>query len=61
MKAARVLLTRVRGAASIDERQLERPRSQAGLQWTARRWNGSQAYSDSKLFDVMLASAVARR
>jgi NAD(P)-dependent dehydrogenase (short-subunit alcohol dehydrogenase family) len=30
-------------------------------QWTARRWNGSQAYSDSKLFDVVLAFAVARR
>lgn len=31
------------------------------LQWKRRRWNGSQAYSDSKLFDVMLANAVARR
>jgi NAD(P)-dependent dehydrogenase (short-subunit alcohol dehydrogenase family) len=30
------------------------------LQWKARRWNGSQAYSDSKLFDVVLAFAVAR-
>jgi NAD(P)-dependent dehydrogenase (short-subunit alcohol dehydrogenase family) len=30
-------------------------------QWTARRWNGSQAYSDSKLLDVVLAFAVARR
>jgi NAD(P)-dependent dehydrogenase (short-subunit alcohol dehydrogenase family) len=30
-------------------------------QWTARRWNGSQAYSNSKLFDVVLAFAVARR
>lgn len=30
-------------------------------QWTARRWNGSQAYSDSKLLDVMLAFAVAHR
>jgi NAD(P)-dependent dehydrogenase (short-subunit alcohol dehydrogenase family) len=29
-------------------------------QWTRRRWNGSQAYSDSKLFDVVLAFAVAR-
>jgi NAD(P)-dependent dehydrogenase (short-subunit alcohol dehydrogenase family) len=29
-------------------------------QWVKRRWNGSQAYSDSKLFDVMLAFAVAR-
>jgi len=31
------------------------------LQWKSRRWNGSQAYSDSKLFDVMLAFAIARR
>jgi NAD(P)-dependent dehydrogenase (short-subunit alcohol dehydrogenase family) len=30
-------------------------------QWTSRRWNGSQAYSDSKLFDTLLAFAVARR
>lgn len=30
-------------------------------QWVSRRWNGSQAYSDSKLFDVVLAFAVARR
>jgi NAD(P)-dependent dehydrogenase (short-subunit alcohol dehydrogenase family) len=29
-------------------------------QWERRRWNGSQAYSESKLFDVMLAFAVAR-
>jgi NAD(P)-dependent dehydrogenase (short-subunit alcohol dehydrogenase family) len=31
------------------------------LQWTRRPWNGAQAYADSKLFDVMLALAVARR
>ena len=30
------------------------------LQWTGRPWNGSQAYADSKLFDVVLAFAVAR-
>ena len=30
-------------------------------QWTARRWNGAQAYSDSKLFDVLLAFGFARR
>jgi NAD(P)-dependent dehydrogenase (short-subunit alcohol dehydrogenase family) len=30
-------------------------------QWARRRWNGSQAYSDSKLFDVLLAFRVARR
>ena len=31
------------------------------LQWRDRRWNGVQAYSDSKLFDLVLAFAVARR
>jgi NAD(P)-dependent dehydrogenase (short-subunit alcohol dehydrogenase family) len=31
------------------------------LQWTRRRWNGSQAYADSKLWDAVLAAAVARR
>jgi NAD(P)-dependent dehydrogenase (short-subunit alcohol dehydrogenase family) len=30
------------------------------LQWERRSWNGSQAYADSKLFDVVLAFAVAR-
>ena len=30
-------------------------------QWSARRWNGSQAYSDTKLHDVWLAFGVARR
>jgi NAD(P)-dependent dehydrogenase (short-subunit alcohol dehydrogenase family) len=30
------------------------------LQWTRRKWNGSQAYSDTKLFDVVLAFAVGR-
>ena len=30
-------------------------------QWKARRWNGSQAYATSKLLDVVLAFAVARR
>jgi NAD(P)-dependent dehydrogenase (short-subunit alcohol dehydrogenase family) len=30
-------------------------------QWTDRRWNGAQAYSDSKLYDLLLAVAVARR
>ena len=28
--------------------------------WEHRRWNGSQAYSGSKLSDVALAFAVAR-
>jgi NAD(P)-dependent dehydrogenase (short-subunit alcohol dehydrogenase family) len=30
------------------------------LAWKTRRWDGSQAYSDSKLHDVILAFAVAR-
>jgi NAD(P)-dependent dehydrogenase (short-subunit alcohol dehydrogenase family) len=30
-------------------------------QWERRRWNGSRAYSDSKLFDAVLAAAIARR
>ncbi|HLM62653.1 MAG TPA: SDR family NAD(P)-dependent oxidoreductase [Acidimicrobiales bacterium] len=35
--------------------------SLADLQWQQRRWNGFQAYADSKLWDVVLAFAVARR
>ena len=31
------------------------------LAWTERRWSGSQAYADSKLHDVLLAFAIARR
>jgi hypothetical protein len=31
------------------------------VEWTRRRWNGSQAYSDTKLFDVVLAFGIARR
>ena len=30
------------------------------LQWEQRDWDGMQAYADSKLFDVVLAFAVAR-
>jgi NAD(P)-dependent dehydrogenase (short-subunit alcohol dehydrogenase family) len=33
----------------------------ADPQWASRRWNGAQAYADSKLFDVLLAFGVARR
>ena len=33
----------------------------ADLQWERRPWSPAQAYSDSKLFDVILAFAVARR
>jgi NAD(P)-dependent dehydrogenase (short-subunit alcohol dehydrogenase family) len=29
------------------------------LAWTTRKWDGSQAYSDSKLHDVILAFAIA--
>jgi NAD(P)-dependent dehydrogenase (short-subunit alcohol dehydrogenase family) len=28
--------------------------------WRKRRWNGEEAYSESKLYDVMLAFAIAR-
>jgi NAD(P)-dependent dehydrogenase (short-subunit alcohol dehydrogenase family) len=31
------------------------------LQWERRAWDGMQAYSDSKLCDVLLAFAIARR
>jgi len=30
-------------------------------QWTARAWDGTQAYADSKLLDVVLAFGMARR
>lgn len=30
------------------------------LDWKERRWNGAQAYADSKLYDLTLAFAVAR-
>jgi NAD(P)-dependent dehydrogenase (short-subunit alcohol dehydrogenase family) len=30
------------------------------LLWSKRRWQGAQAYAESKLYDVMLAFAVAR-
>ncbi|WP_150539828.1 SDR family NAD(P)-dependent oxidoreductase [Actinobacillus vicugnae] len=33
----------------------------ADLLWEKRRYNGNQAYSESKLFDSMLAFAVARK
>ena len=33
----------------------------ADLQWQHRSWDGYQAYCDSKLFDAVLAAAVARR
>jgi NAD(P)-dependent dehydrogenase (short-subunit alcohol dehydrogenase family) len=38
------------GTATVDDPQ-----------FTRRHWNGSQAYSDSKLYDVVLAFALARR
>ncbi|CAG9231497.1 SDR family NAD(P)-dependent oxidoreductase [Burkholderia vietnamiensis] len=31
------------------------------LEWRTRRWDGTAAYSDSKLHDVLLAFAIARR
>jgi NAD(P)-dependent dehydrogenase (short-subunit alcohol dehydrogenase family) len=33
----------------------------ADLSWTRRRWNGSSAYAESKLHDVLLAFGIARR
>src|ERR687893_584131 len=36
-------------------------RSLDDLDWTTRRWNGTQAYCDSKLHVTALASALARR
>ena len=38
------------GVASLDD-----------IEWIRRRWNASQAYSDSKLYVTTLAFAVARR
>jgi len=38
------------GDASLDDPQ-----------WATKRWQGAQAYADSKLFDILLAFAVARR
>ncbi len=35
--------------------------SLADLSWEARNWRGNQAYSDTKLHDVLLACALARR
>lgn len=35
--------------------------SLSDLTWEQRRWSGQQAYCDSKLHDVLLAFAVARR
>ncbi len=31
------------------------------IDWTTRRWNASTAYSESKLYDTVLAAALARR
>ncbi len=39
-----------RGRADLDD-----------LDWERRPWNGTQAYSDTKLHDALLAFAVARR
>ena len=39
-----------RGRATLDD-----------LDWERRSWNGTQAYSDTKLHDALLALAVARR
>ncbi len=31
------------------------------VEWTQRRWQGAEAYAESKLYDVLLAFAAARR
>ncbi len=31
------------------------------IDWTTRRWNGREAYAESKLYDTVLAAAIARR
>ena len=31
------------------------------IAWTERRWQGAEAYAESKLYDILLAFAVARR
>ena len=31
------------------------------ITWKSKRWNGNQAYCDSKLHDILLANAVAKR
>src|SRR5262245_46408646 len=31
------------------------------LEWTRRKWDGSEAYSETKFHDVLLAFAAARR
>jgi NAD(P)-dependent dehydrogenase (short-subunit alcohol dehydrogenase family) len=36
------------------------PDTAGDLQWARRPWDGGQAYADSKLFDILLAFAVAR-
>jgi hypothetical protein len=38
------------GCANLDD-----------ILWKKRRWNGSEAYAESKLHDAMLAFAIARR
>jgi NAD(P)-dependent dehydrogenase (short-subunit alcohol dehydrogenase family) len=35
--------------------------SLSDLMWKRRRWDGTQAYSDTKLHDILLAFAVSRR
>jgi NAD(P)-dependent dehydrogenase (short-subunit alcohol dehydrogenase family) len=37
------------------------PRGLDDPQWERRPWDGLQAYADSKLYDAMLAAAIARR
>src|SRR5258706_52 len=48
------------GLGQEAARRLVGLRHNVDLQWRQRRRNGSQAYANSKLFDLVLAFAVAR-
>ena len=45
---------------AIYSSPMKRSRPRPSLQWTSRPWDGMKAYSDSKLYNVVLAFAVAR-
>src|SRR5258706_140217 len=58
---ARIFITgSADGLGQLAARDLVALGHDVGLHGRNRRWNGSQAYADSKLFDVVLAFAVAR-
>ena len=56
------LLARPRRLIFLSSGMHRGGRADAGdLQWQRRAWNGSQAYAESKLWDAVLAFALARR